>query len=252
MAAAHRTDGTDEQGAGSMTFARYWLLSRRPLQILVFLLPLVVAYEVALISVLRAEAVNIEAHKQLRRVFEAFGIYPAGWYLPGLLLVIVLLVWHLLTRERWRIDGRALGLMLIESIVLVFPLFMLSQAVGHLAAAAVEGATDIGQYSVTTRLAISIGAGLYEELIFRMLIIAVIHAIMVDVAKASERWGAAAGVVLSAVLFTIYHPDLTAPRVVFFFLAGLYFGVIYLWRGFGIVVATHALYDVVTVLTMSD
>ena len=35
-------------------------------------------------------------------------------------------------------------------------------------------------------------------------------------------------------------------------LAGLYFGVIYLIRGFGIVVAVHAFYDILTVAIMHE
>ena len=37
-------------------------------------------------------------------------------------------------------------------------------------------------------------------------------------------------------------------RLTFFFAAGLYFGLIYMFRGFGIVVGVHAVYDIITVL----
>ena len=37
----------------------------------------------------------------------------------------------------------------------------------------------------------------------------------------------------------------------FFLLAGLYFGGVYVWRGFGIVVAVHAIYDLVALLAGS-
>ncbi len=64
--------------------------------------------------------------------------------------------------------------------------------------------------------------------------------------------------VTSAAAFTIYHPveaasgGVSIRKVAFYFLAGLYFGGIYVLRGFGIVVAVHALYDIVTVLLLTD
>lgn len=252
MTSARRS--SRESARRDSALARYWVTTRRPLQILVFLLPLVLLYELALVSVLRSESVNIDAHRRLREFFESLGLYPAGLYLPGVLLVVVLLIWHLLAREKWTIDWKALGGMAIESMVLVLPLFVFSQVIARLAVGAwmVEDPSDISRYSLLTRLSISIGAGLYEELIFRMLIIALVHAILVDVAQQKESVGATVGVMLSAILFTIYHPNLTGPRMLFFFIAGIYFGLIYLWRGFGIVVATHALYDIATVMTLPD
>ena len=64
--------------------------------------------------------------------------------------------------------------------------------------------------------------------------------------------------VLSSVAFAFYHPlrdasgTFSATRLAFYMLAGVYFGVIYLWRGFGIVVAVHAFYDILTVLVTID
>ena len=57
---------------------------------------------------------------------------------------------------------------------------------------------------------------------------------------------------LGAIAFAGYHPlhdaqgALVAQRAVFYLGAGVYFGVVYLKRGFGVVVATHALYDIAT------
>ena len=62
------------------------------------------------------------------------------------------------------------------------------------------------------------------------------------------QWGAILG---SALLFAAYHfgggAEFDAARFVFYTLAGLYFAILYVARGFGIVAATHALYDVLAV-----
>src|SRR5690606_28441143 len=106
------------------------------------------------------------------------------------------------------------------------------------------------------RLTISIGAGLYEELLFRMIAIAALHLVFVDLARLSESMGRVLAVGLSAAAFAVYH-DLSSSggaldpaRVLFFLCAGVYFGAIYLWRGFGIVVAVHALYDVLVLVLL--
>jgi membrane protease YdiL (CAAX protease family) len=105
------------------------------------------------------------------------------------------------------------------------------------------------ELSFWSKMAISVGAGLYEELMFRMLLIAVIHTLLVDVGKASEGLGATIAVIISAAAFAWYHKSpgvaMTAQQAMFYVLAGLYFGAIYVLRGFGIVVAVHALYDVI-------
>jgi hypothetical protein len=66
--------------------------------------------------------------------------------------------------------------------------------------------------------------------------------------------GASIAVLVSAVAFTFYHDLHTASgaisgrRVIFYLVAGLYFGATYVLRGFGIVVGAHALYDIIAVL----
>jgi membrane protease YdiL (CAAX protease family) len=87
-----------------------------------------------------------------------------------------------------------------------------------------------------------------------MLLIAAIHTLLVDVGKASHFTGGLVAIVVSALLFMLYHPlrdvagDFSMRAAVFYFMAGLYFGAVFVSRGFGIVVAVHALYDVATIV----
>ena len=243
------------------TVQQYLEVSKRPLQILAFLLPLVIAYEIGLALLLRSESgvLTNKAHETLLKFFAAFGVAPSsGFYLGGIAVVVVLLVWHLLARDPWRIDWRALGIMACESLLLSLPLIALGQVVIRLLAANLAYApsgTDasLEGLNLWSRISISIGAGLYEELMFRMLLIAVIHTLLVDVGKASSRVGAVVAVVVAAAAFTAYHPlsgpngGISTQKAMFFFLAGLYFGAIYVARGFGIAVAVHAIYDILTV-----
>ena len=94
---------------------------------------------------------------------------------------------------------------------------------------------------------------------FRLIGIAVLHTVLrelLGMRSVPAAWGAIA---LSAVAFALYHytgndfqqlVQLDAKALSFLFfatLAGVYFGTIFVLRGFGIVVATHALYDIVVI-----
>ncbi len=129
--------------------------SRQPLSILVFLLPLVVAYEIGLGLLLRSSegVLTNKAHETLLRFFEEFGIAASGGlYLGGAAIIVVLLIWHLLTRDPWRIDPATPGLMAVESLLLSLPLIVLgvvvagrfdgAGAAGGLGAAAPAGASS--------------------------------------------------------------------------------------------------------------
>jgi membrane protease YdiL (CAAX protease family) len=235
----------------------YWARSLRPLHMLVFLLPLVAAYELGSLLFLTDPAAGIqrsvEAYRLLGDFFHAFGI--VGLFLPGIALVAVLLTWHLMLKDRWRVELSTLAGMLLESIAWTIPLLVLAAITDHarslaLAAAGTSG-EPLGDLSVMSRLAIAIGAGLYEEMLFRLVGIALLHVILVDLIQMPKRVGAATAIVLSALAFAIYHrPDLPSEwgKLLFFTLSGIYLGTVYTMRGFGIVVGTHAMYDILVLV----
>jgi hypothetical protein len=232
----------------------YWVASRQPLSILAFLLPLVIAYEVGLAVLLRSGqgVLTIKAHETLLHFFDTFGLSArGGLFLGGAAIIVVLLVWQVLTREPWHVDPATLAMMATESLALTLPLVGVGMIMRAPEAAA--AAPDLATMSLGARVAISVGAGLYEELLFRMTLIAVMHTLLVDVARLPSRTGAIIAIVVSAAAFTWYHPledaagAFSLARAGFFFLAGLYFGLVYVVRGFGIVVGTHVLYDVIVV-----
>ena len=236
-----------------LTGSSYFDLSKEPLYILIFLLPLVVFYEAALyISKTNIDTANIQikAHYHLVRFFEYFDM-PAtqGLGLGGIVIISTFLIWHLIVANKWKIEARVIVFMAIESILLALPLLIFGGFLGGLVVAT-EG-TSIGQLELSERLAVSIGAGLYEELVFRMIIIGFVHTIVCNIFKQSNRAGLIAGVVFSSVLFALYHdlPNLALSEfsLFFFFGAGAYLGFLFVTRGFGIAVATHAAYDVVAI-----
>ena len=232
----------------------YFSRSREPLHILVFLAPLVLAYEIGAALFLAGAdggvAKDIRAHRLLADIFQAFGV--GGFYLPGILIVVVLLVWQIISRRDWSVRPTTLLGMLLESAVWTMPLLVLAQLVATRSApdapsaAALAQATSLDDLSLAARATIAIGAGLYEELLFRLVAIALVHLLLADALTVPARWADLLSVVVAAVAFALYHED--ASNFVFYTAAGVFFGGVFILRGLGIVVATHALYDLVVLV----
>lgn len=250
-----------------MTYAQ---ASTRPLHVLVFLLPLIVAYEIGSIVYLVDPSKNvmetIAARSILSGVFEAFG--ALSFHLPAILLVVILLLWHVLEKDPWRIKPKTIVAMGLESALWTLPLLVLgllllggepktAMAIAQGADAVQGGAHGVGHtissYPWQHRLTLSLGAGLYEELLFRLILISALHFVFSDVMKLPPLVAYAIPAVISAVAFAYYHANAGStvlPGAVFLFysIAGVYFAMLFVKRGFGVVVATHALYDIVVLL----
>tara|TARA_R100000005_G_C4927909_1_gene158203 strand:- start:418 stop:816 length:399 start_codon:yes stop_codon:yes gene_type:complete len=102
------------------------------------------------------------------------------------------------------------------------------------------------------KLALSLGAGLYEELFFRVILVTAF--ILVFTKILGKKWaGVTAAVVLSALLFSAVHyigdmgDAFTMGSFLYRFLFGLILNGIYVWRGFGVAAWTHAIYDIMVI-----
>lgn len=249
----------------------YWDRSKQPLEILALVAPLVVIYEMGLVWALRAEKGTItnRAHEGLLRLFDAVGIDLMVMALPAAAVLVVLVTWQLLARRPWSLHLPTVGLMAIESAAAALPLAVFAQVIARSGAAwasmgamawasapaggAVAGPEALG---VLGKVSLAIGAGIYEELIFRMALISLLHTLFVDAMRMGERWGIGIAIAISAVLFAAYHPlgaangGIDWSRATFFVGAGAYFGVLYVMRGFGIAVGAHAAYDLLAVVAL--
>lgn len=243
----------------------YLTRSKRPLQALFFLLPMILLYELGTLvyatDPARGVTRFIYARSLLRDFFEWLGM--TGYYLPGLIVVVVLFSWHMVQRDPWRFEPRLYIGMWVESALLALPLFVFAimvfrQAEAQMAvpmfnAAALEplagAATPKDGWQAM--LVFSIGAGIYEELLFRLIGIALLHMVFVDVLALPEKLGAMIVIGLSALAFALYHFTDQNPfawnKCLFYTGAGVYFAAVYVLRGFGIVAGTHAVYDLIVV-----
>jgi len=223
---------------------RYFQRAELPLTSLVFLLPFMVVYELGtrLIS-----GVPVHAFTLLRRFFDLFG--ATGAYLPALAVVGILLAWHIARRDPWQVDVSTLIGMLFESASLAIPLIAMNfVAVRYLALSAPASASSAAR----GMLVLSLGAGIYEELVFRLILFTALHALFFDVMGMRKFYGYLLIVASSSVLFAQYHYWAGEPFLwrtfVFRVLGGTYFGALFVLRGFGITAGTHAAYDLIIVL----
>lgn len=236
------------------THRGYFYLSSRPLHILLFLLPVVIAAELGTLG-LGGERIadQLAAHQMLIRFFDLFGVL--GLHLPALAIVVTLVVQHFLSRDRWRIEPIVPAAMVVESAFLTGPLLILVLILQSSPPAA--AGVDDAVLATRSGVLLALGAGLYEEVLFRLVLITAVHFIAADLIRVPDKGAKILAVVVSAVLFTLHHNlDPTAsgtinPRLAaFFFLAGVYFGILFLARGLGIAVGVHAVYDLLVLVVM--
>jgi membrane protease YdiL (CAAX protease family) len=223
--------------------------TRHPWACLLFVLPLLLAYEsgVLLMGMDKPEMIRNGADVWLRWVLDTIGLHHLLWA-PALLL-IVLLGWCLWQRENR--PGDLVGLwigMTAESATFAGLLwgscFVVAPLLYRLG---VQLTTAPQPEPAMQQLLGFVGAGIYEETLFRLVLFSGLRWLLrrIDIPAASIL-----AALVSALLFSAAHnigpygesfqPFVFAFRA----LAGLYFVVLYQLRGFGIAVGSHAGYDV--------
>ncbi len=222
------------------TIDTYWSMSRTPLTSLVFTLPLVLAYEGGVLLLGRGSPRN-GADVWLRTLLDQLGF--GQYFLLPVLTVVGLLVWHYVEHDRWKFSIGVLAAMAGECVLWAAALVGIARLQSQFWPLAVG--TGEGFFA---RLIAYCGAGLYEEVLFRLLLLPAIAWLLVQFGTSSvvaTVWA----VVVSSVLFSLAHyvgplGDAFDPySFTFRFLAGGFFAILFSVRGFGIAAGSHAAYD---------
>lgn len=157
-------------------------------------------------------------------------------------------------RHRQRFDPRLIVPVLVESAIYALTMgslivFVMTRGLGISPRLAGGAGGFVAQQGIGTRVVMSLGAGVYEEAVFRLGIMTGLVALF-DRVFGLRRWLAVViALVVSAALFSAMHhiPPYGDPLrlgiFVFRLLAGMCFGLLYWHRGFAVAVYTHALYD---------
>lgn len=170
------------------------------------------------------------------------------------LIFVALIGIFVLYKERYKLGSLKGGYfltMLIEASAYAFLLALIISTT-------VSGILQIAAYqtveslSTLQQLALSLGAGLYEELFFRVILVSLLLLILRYLVQ--TKWlRFALAMVIAALLFSSVHyigdlgDTFTVGSFLFRFLFGLALNAIYIFRGFGMAAWTHAIYDLMVV-----
>ena len=106
-------------------------------------------------------------------------------------------------------------------------------------------------YKVIQNVTLAVGAGIYEEILFRVVLIFLFNYIFALVFQWESYFKNAISIVIASICFSLFHfigefGDYYSFNIFMVrFLAGIYLGILYFFRGFGITAWTHSLYDLI-------
>jgi len=232
----------------------YFSLSRAPRYSVLFALPLLILYEglAALLAGDDGVILRNGADVLLRSLFTS--IAGRNGSVIFIALVILLGVWFIardLKRSRGSLRLSIFCAMLCESALLaiLFGIIVSKLTTYLLGSMHLLAIGQIENTGWTTRLMLSLGAGLYEELFFRVLLVSALAAAARAFLGANGWVAGVLATVVGALIFALFHyigpygDRFQVQSFMFRTIGGIAFSALYLLRGFGITAWTHALYD---------
>lgn len=226
-----------------------------------FALPLLLAYELGVVMtgtpVVNGASALIQFLIQL--------IAPKGWALAVFNGLVVLAVFAAVIRTNERgkhvVRPWTYLAMFVESLLYATVLLMLLGWIGNAASgaicadaqAAARRPVRLGDDPVLG-VVLSLGAGVYEEIFFRFMLLGGFAWLLRSGFGVEKPNAESTALVVSAIIFALFHHigpygDPIAPLILLVrTVAGVFLGSIFLRRGLGIAIWSHALYDVFVVV----
>ena len=231
----------------------YWRSTRSPLYSFLFTVPLFLIYEIGIFLTSSDDMFVLRngADALMRQILAPFGI--TGLYWVGLIFFIGFIIAFILQRKYWeeaQIHSDYFLLMMVESVgwsVLIY--FFMSNV--YLLLMNPTGSMLVQQVTL------AVGAGIYEEFLFRVMLIAGISVILGFIFQWSDKTRNWAAMVIAAGIFSSFHfigeyGDFFSFNIFMVrFLAGIALGTLYFLRGFGITAWSHAVYDLIVLTRMT-
>ena len=231
----------------------YWRSTRSPLYSFLFTVPLFLIYEIGIFLTSSDDMFVLRngADALMRQILATFGI--TGLYWIGVIFFIGFIITFILQRKYWeqtQIHSDYFLLMMVESVVWSVLIYFLMTNV-YLLLMNPTGSMLVQQVTL------AVGAGIYEEFLFRVLLIAGISVILGFIFQWSDKSRNWAAMVIAAGIFSSFHfigeyGDFFSFNIFMIrFLAGIALGTLYFLRGFGITAWSHAVYDLIVLTRMT-
>jgi membrane protease YdiL (CAAX protease family) len=232
----------------------YWSATRAPRYSLTFVLPLLLLYEglARLLSGTAGSGIRNGADVLLKSLFFLLGGQLGLTIFASVLIGTgAVLVW----RDRQRNGPIAWSYFLGMTAESVLYALLFGLVTSTVTALLLHGpsALALGQsprFDLPTQVMVSLGAGIYEELLFRVIVVGALAKLASVVFGWRPALAGAFATLVGALIFSIFHyigplgDRLELTSFAFRTVAGVLLSGLFLLRGFGIAAWTHALYDV--------
>ena len=236
-----------------MVFKQYWNNTRSPLYSFFFTVPLFFIYEVGILLSSSTALISMRngADALMRQILSALGFN--GFYWMGAIFFIGFLITYFFQKQYWNdivIESRYLILMMIESCLWSIGLYLFMSNVYILLM------NPSGNF-IIQQVTLAVGAGIYEEFLFRVLLIAGIGGILGFIFQWNNTLRNLIAMIIAAGIFSAFHfigefGDYFSFNIFMVrFFAGIVLGLLYFFRGFGIVAWAHSIYDLIILTRIS-
>lgn len=231
----------------------YFLQTRSSFYSFLFTIPLFFIYEVGILFLSKDDILVVRngADFLMRSILESFGIF--GLYGLGAIFLIGFIITYIYffnDKSNKSIRADYLFIMIFESVCWALILyFLLSKFMLVLM-------NPIGK-TITQQVTLAVGAGIYEEFLFRVMLISGLTGIIGFVFLWSEKVRKAAALIIAAGIFSAFHfmgdygDYFSMELFLLRFFAGIVLGVLYIARGFGITAYAHSIYDLIVLIQIT-
>ncbi|MBI1850360.1 MAG: CPBP family intramembrane metalloprotease [Planctomycetes bacterium] len=235
-----------------MTLREYGQQSKEVAVGIFFVIPCLAIYEIGIVQL--GSGVRNGADVLMRSCFALFG--ARGPLVFNFLVLAAFIVAAIVLLRRNRPVFALYPAILLESALyalLLAPtvLFFEDRLFPYLCAATGK---SLGETGRLLSIVLSIGAGVYEELFFRLFLLGGLVFVLERYGEV-RRWVAVTvALLVSAAVFSAFHhlgafgEPFRLAAFVFRAISGMMLGVIFLTRGLAVVVYTHAFYDILILL----
>ena len=231
----------------------YFLQTRSSFYSFLFTIPLFFIYEVGILFLSKDDILVVRngADFLMRSILESFGIL--GLYGLGAIFLIGFIITYIYffnDNSNKSIRADYLFIMIFESVCWALILyFLLSKFMLALM-------NPIGK-TIAQQVTLAVGAGIYEEFLFRVMLISGLTGIIGFVFLWSEKTRKAAALIIAAGIFSAFHfmgdygDYFSMELFLLRFFAGIVLGILYISRGFGITAYAHSIYDLIVLIQIT-
>ena len=230
----------------------YFEKSESPFYSFIITLPMFLVYELGLFLMRGTEFSYIKngADVLIEEAISTLGFDI--FYISSSLFLLVFFVIAYYQKKNYQsftIFKSYLAIMLLESFIYASLLLVFLGNMGLYL-------MDISVENIQFNLILSLGAGIYEELIFRVFFLFIIYRLIQFIFKSMSLFSTQFfALFISSILFSLFHfmgsESFSQDAFTIRFIAGILLGLLYINRGFGITAITHSFYDIFVIFQLT-